>query len=59
MWTDISGRYHVEARFVSFHDDTVRLQKSNGRYVRVAIDKLSPSDQMAVRRQVESIVAVW
>ncbi len=49
LWTDITGKYSVEARFVSFTDGTARLQKSNGRYVRVAVDKLSLMDQQLVR----------
>jgi hypothetical protein len=59
LWTDISGKYHVEARFVSFHDGTVRLKKSNGRYCRIDFDKLSLADQDFVRRQIEWIATSW
>jgi len=49
LWTDISGKYQVEAEFVSFVDETVRLKKANGRYCRVALQKLSLADQAFVR----------
>ena len=58
LWTDITGKYSVEARFVGFTGDTVRLQKGNGRYVRVAIDSLSLMDQQLVRRT-ETIATAW
>ena len=45
MWTDASGKYQLEARFVSFQDGTVRLQKANGGYVRIAYDRLSDGDR--------------
>jgi hypothetical protein len=53
VWTDISGTYTCEAKYVGYSDGEVRLQKTNGRYVRVAIDKLSVAD----RRIVEGSVA--
>jgi hypothetical protein len=59
MWTDISGQYHLQARFVSFEDGTVRLKQSDGRYYRIAFDKLSLADQALVRRQTESVATVW
>jgi hypothetical protein len=60
LWTDSSGKYHVLARFVSVIDGgTVRLQKANGKYVRVAIDRLSAFDQQFVQRQLEMVAAAW
>ncbi|MEE9603191.1 MAG: SHD1 domain-containing protein [Thermoguttaceae bacterium] len=53
-WADISGKYQVEASLVSFRGDLVRLLKSNGRYVRIDIAKLSVFDQQFVR-QIEAI----
>jgi len=57
MWTDASGKYRIEARFVSFTDGTVRLQKANGRYVRVQYDLLSTADRGYVRRQDATLFA--
>jgi len=47
--------FRSEAKYVSFNDGTVRLQKANGRYVRVAIDKLSLADQEFVRGQLGAV----
>ena len=58
MWTDASGQYQVEARFVSFQDGTVRLQKANGRYVRIAYDLLCSVDQDFVINQDQSLLAM-
>jgi hypothetical protein len=57
MWTDASGQYQVEARFVSFQDGTVRLQKANGGYVRIAYDLLCEVDRNFVLDQDRSLVA--
>ncbi|HBO43844.1 MAG TPA: hypothetical protein DD670_07930 [Planctomycetaceae bacterium] len=48
IWTDASGSYRVEARFVSFDDSTVRLQRANGQFVRIAYDRLSTADRERV-----------
>ena len=58
MWSDASGKYQIEARFVSFQDGSVRLQKANGRYVRVAYDLLSSLDQNFVINQDRSLLAM-
>jgi len=58
LWTDISGQYSVEARFVAVLDgDIVRLQRADGRYVRVALNKLSLADQQFVQAQFGTLVA--
>jgi hypothetical protein len=57
MWTDASGKYQVEARFVSFQDGTVRLQKANGRYARIVYDLLCSADQKFVLNQEQSLLA--
>jgi hypothetical protein len=59
LWTDVSGKYQVEATFVSFFDGTVRLKKSNGRYCRILLPKLSPADQEVVHEYVESLATAW
>ena len=58
-WTDISGKYQVQAKFVSLKDDTVRLKKSNGRYCRIVLEKLSPADRAFLRGQIGSIAKAW
>lgn len=56
LWTDATGQYRVEARFVSVVDGaTVRLQKADGRFVRVAMDKLCAGDQQFVRGQLTAL----
>ena len=50
-WTDSSGLYQVQARFVSYQDGVVRLLKANGVYTRVPFAKLSLADQDYVRTQ--------
>jgi hypothetical protein len=57
-WTDSSGKYQIEARFVSFQDGTVRLQKVNGRYVRIAYDLLCSVDQDFVLNHDQSLLAM-
>jgi len=58
LWTDASGKYRIEARFVSFQDGTVRLQRANGRYVRIAYELLCSVDQKFVIDQDESLLAM-
>jgi len=59
MWTDMSGKYSLEAKFVGVIDGkTLRLQKADGRYYRVALQKLCLADQAIVLRHIESIAAV-
>ena len=50
-WTDASGKYQIEARFVEFQEGTVRLQRANGRYVRIASDLLCAEDRKFVSSQ--------
>ena len=56
LWTDISGKYRVKARLVSVIDETtVRLQREDDRYIRVALDRLSLTDQQVVRGELTSL----
>jgi hypothetical protein len=57
QWTDSSGQFGVEARLVSLQHGTVRLQKANGRYVRVALARLSVGDQRFVLEQDQALAA--
>jgi len=59
-WTDNTGTYHVEAKFAaSLEDGSVRLVRADGRYVRVAFDRLSLLDQQSVREHVDKIAMSW
>jgi len=49
IWTDSTGNFRIEARFVSFDGRTVRLQRPSGRYVRIDFDRLSVADRQRVR----------
>ncbi len=49
-WTDISGRYHVEAAFVELSGDLVRLKKADGHRLHVDLAQLSAADRQYVRR---------
>jgi hypothetical protein len=57
QWVDASGQHKIEARLVSFHDGTVRLQKANGRFVRIAYERLGMADQRFVLQQDQSLAA--
>jgi len=50
-WTDVSGKYQIEARFVEFKEGTFRLQRANGSYVRIASDLLCSADRKFVSNQ--------
>ena len=52
-WTDASGKYQIEARFVEFKEGTVRMQRANGRYVHIAADLLCAEDRKFVSNQPE------
>ena len=49
IWTDSTGNFRVEARFISFDEKTVRLQRPSGQYIRVAFNRLSNADKSRVR----------
>lgn len=44
-WTDTTGRFSREARFVELSDGTVTLMLPNGRQSRIRLEKLSDDDQ--------------
>jgi hypothetical protein len=58
LWTDASGEFQVNARFVGFADGKVRLQKPNGKYVRIEMTLLCVADQRLLRH-VESLAGNW
>ena len=50
IWTDASGTFKVEARFVRLEDKTIHLQKKNGVFVAVPAELLSTADVEHVKR---------
>jgi hypothetical protein len=44
-WTDSTGRYELQAKFVSVQDNMVTLVRENGAKMQIALDKLSKADQ--------------
>ncbi len=45
IWTDRSGRFKVNARYVGQVGDDVRLQEIDGAYLRIQLSELSEADQ--------------
>jgi hypothetical protein len=59
-WVDATGQYEVTAQFVAIlENDTVRLLRADGRYVRVAFDKLSSNDQRYLRQRFPTLAMSW
>lgn len=50
-WTDQTGRHQVEARFLDFRGDHVRLERADGQAFNLPIQQLSKADQDYVREQ--------
>jgi hypothetical protein len=50
-WTDASGKFTIEARFVSLAGGQVTLEKTGGVHVRMPLEKLSAADQKYVTDQ--------
>ncbi len=44
-WKDASGKFEIEAKFISVKDGKVNLERRDGKQVAVPVDKLSPVDQ--------------
>lgn len=44
-WTDSSGKHSTEAELISVEDGSVKLRRTNGKELTVAIEKLSTADQ--------------
>jgi hypothetical protein len=47
-WTDDTGAYHAEARLLGRDGDTIWLARSDGKTVKVALDRLSAADRTFV-----------
>ena len=50
-WTDVTGKYRVEAEFAGYEDGKVQLRLSGGDLVSVPLNKLSPEDRNWVSRE--------
>lgn len=49
MWSDATGSFRVEAKFLQLVDDKVKLQKADGKESLVPLAKLSAADQAFVK----------
>ncbi len=52
-WTDKSGRFRIEAAFVSEENGSIQLQRKDGKITTVPLEKLSESDQAFIRQTLE------
>ena len=48
-WTDATGKFKIDAEFVSLEKDQLQLKKNDGKFITLALDKLSPEDQTIAR----------
>jgi hypothetical protein len=44
-WTDRSGTHHIEAKFLGMEDGKAKLEKADGKIIRVTPESLSPADR--------------
>lgn len=56
-WTDESGSFGVEAKFVELTAEGVRLEKNNGNLITVPLDRLNAADRQFVRQQADTAAA--
>src|SRR5437899_271790 len=52
-WSDASGKFSLQAKFVSSKDGKVTLEKPDGSHFEIELAKLSPADQKYVAEQVK------
>jgi hypothetical protein len=50
-WRDASGSFEVEARFVTYQNEKVTLQRKDGRKINVPLERLCEEDQVYVKKQ--------
>jgi hypothetical protein len=55
FWTDVTGKYQVEAKMIEVRDGVARLLKANGEEALVPLEKLSESDRRYIRSQVQTL----
>ncbi len=56
-WTDSSGKFNVEAKFIRYDGKQVVLAKPDGKAIRLPLDKLSEEDQKYVKAAVAKLRA--
>lgn len=56
-WRDVTGQYSRQAEFIALQDDIVQLKLADGRSAKVALDKLSISDQRHIAELTKPKVA--
>ena len=52
-WTDKSGRFRLEATFVSEENGSIKLLRKDGKPATVPLDKLSDADQAFIRQMLD------
>jgi hypothetical protein len=50
-WTDATGKFKTQARFVALRGGTVVLEKDDGATLEIELERLSPADQQYARSQ--------
>jgi cytoskeletal protein RodZ len=55
FWTDVTGKYQVEAKLIEVRDSGARLLKANGEEAVVPLEKLSESDRRYIQSQVQTL----
>ncbi len=53
-WKDVSGKFSIQAEFVSKEGDKVVLKRDNGKTLSILISKLSPEDQKYLAEMAEN-----
>jgi len=51
IWTDSTGKYRIEAEFVTLEGDTVHLRRPDGQGIAIPLERLSPADQAYAKQQ--------
>jgi hypothetical protein len=49
IWTDITGKHEIKAKFIDVTGGVVRLERPNGDITRIPLDKLSKADQEIIK----------
>ncbi len=50
-WSDVSGKFHIEAEFVAARNGKAILEKTDGSIITVPLEKLSEADRAYIRSQ--------
>ncbi len=53
-WTDATGKFKIEASFVSLDKGLVQLRKTDGKFITLPLDKLSADDQSFAKLAAET-----